>query len=73
MQYSFVTHTRHNVVKNNFSINLVKIRIKTEYVRMYHLKNRQNPYRIRVIRIMWHVCEGQISGYLQRNAIRFVV
>ena len=31
MQYSFVTHTGHNVVKNNFSINLVKIRIKTEY------------------------------------------
>ena len=41
------------MVKNLFSINLVKIRIKTEY----DLKNRQNPYRVRVIRIMWHVCE----------------
>ena len=34
MQYSFVTHTRHNVGKNNFSINLVKIHIKTEYGRI---------------------------------------
>ena len=30
MQCSFVTHTRHNVVKSNVSISLVKIRIKTE-------------------------------------------
>ena len=34
MQYRFVTHTSHNVVKNNYSINLVKIRIKTEYGRI---------------------------------------
>ena len=34
MQYSFVTHTRRNVGKNYFSINLVKIRIKTEYGRI---------------------------------------
>ena len=34
MQYSFVTHTRYNVVKNNYSINLAKNRIKTEYGRI---------------------------------------
>ena len=34
MQYSCVTHTSHNVVKNNYSINLIKIRIKTEYGRI---------------------------------------
>ena len=27
-----------------------------EYGRPYHLENHQNPYRIRVIGIMWHVC-----------------
>ena len=42
------------MVKNNVSVNLVKIRIKMEYG-LKKLKNGQNPYRIRVIRIMWHV------------------
>ena len=34
MQHSFVTYARHNVGKNNVSINLAKIRIKTEYGRI---------------------------------------
>ena len=37
MLYRFVTHTtdtRHYVVKHYFSINVVKIRIKTEYGRI---------------------------------------
>ena len=44
MVYNFMTHTRHNVVKNNFSINFVKIRIKTEYGRQK--SDTGNPYHV---------------------------
>ena len=43
---------RH-VVKNNVSINLAKIRIKMEYGRI--TKTQQNPFRIRLTRIVWQV------------------
>ena len=43
MQYCFVTHATHNVGKNYFSINLVKIGIKTEYGRIT-LKNAKFPF-----------------------------
>jgi len=51
MQYSFVTHARHNVGKTNFFINLVKIRIKTEHGRIT-LKTAKS---VSDAGIMWYV------------------
>ena len=49
--------------KNYFSINLVKIRIKTR-VRPYHIKTRQNPYHVAILAV------GEALG-VQSTKFRF--
>ena len=59
MQYSFVTRARYNVCTKNshkFSKNPYQ-----NGVRPYPLKTHQSPYRIWVIRIMWHVWSNNFS------------
>ena len=42
----------------------------------YHLKNGQNPYQIRVIRIMWHVWGTKLlihTAYTILNPVKFLL
>ena len=54
MQYSFA---RHNVCKNHFHINLVKIRIKAEYGRITSkppksVSDTGNPYHVACLSVV---------------------
>jgi len=46
MQYSFVTHTRHNVAKNNFSINLAKSTAVSLKTPPKSVSDTGNPYYV---------------------------
>ena len=58
MQYSFVTHARHNVVKNNLSINVVKILSKWSTAVSLKkppksVSDTGNPYHVACLQYDW--------------------